>query len=250
VAQTQSNQTQDLKKPEGSVIAHSQQVQLPPHLQEINIDVSQNKKVVIKISSPNWGEIKSTATSRVAFNYEVFTGLRVAPWNSKFFLNVKEWRGDKSVVPLGSIVIFRALTGSNKHIYHLYYATFIVKEDAKAEIELQDHGKSSDKKTLKLVVENLQPLPEPTSDDIKNAEAEILNRGLEISKFVDSKDVLLTLYHYYVRQKVASQSVAPATQKIVIEIVADKLVNEDVEKLVNELRKLGLNIKIYQAPCD
>jgi hypothetical protein len=32
-----------------------------------------------------------------------------------------------------------------------------------------------------------------------------------------------------------------------VHIVADK---EDVEKLVNELKKLGLNVRIvYQAPC-
>jgi len=180
-------------------------------LQEINIDVSQNKKIVIKIGSPNWSEIEKTATSRASFNHTVLTGLRVVPWGSKFFLNVREWRGDKSVVPVGSIVIFRALTGSRKHVYHFYYAAFLVREGARAEVELQDHGESSDKKQLKLVIENLEPLPEPTSDDLKNAEAEILNRGLEISKFVDSKNVLLALYHYYVKLKV-HLAVAPQTQ--------------------------------------
>jgi hypothetical protein len=186
-------------------------VQLPPHLQEINIDVSNNKKVVIKIDSPNWNEIKSTGISRASFGHEVYTGLLVTHWNNRYFLNTRKWRGNKDVVPVGSTVIFKALTGSNKHIYHFYCAAFMVKEGAKAEIELQDHGESSDKKTLKLVVENLEPLPEPSNEDLKNAEAEILNRGLEISKFVDSKNVLLALYHYYVKQKV-HLAVAPQTQ--------------------------------------
>jgi len=193
------------------------QIQLPPHLQEISVDVSQNKKVVIKISSPNWNEIKSTGISRATFDHAVFTGLRVVPWNNKFFLNVREWRGDKSVVPTGSVVIFRALTGSRKHVYHFYYAAFLVREGARAEVTLDDHGESSDKKSLKLVVENLEPLPGPSDTELKNAEAEILNRGLEISKFVDSKNILLALYHYYVVKKVhlavasQMQPVAPTT---------------------------------------
>ena len=213
-------------------------------MQEINIDVSQNKKVVIKITSPNWKEVEKTATSRVSFDHNVFVGLQVTPWRGKFFLNVRKWRGDKDVVPVGSVVVFRALTGSNKHIYHFYYAAFMVKEGAKAEIELQDHGESSDKKTLKLVVENLEPLPEPSSEDLKNAEAETLNRGLEISKFVDSKNVLLALYHYYVKQKVhlavvsqtQIQSVAPATTTTIIlqpaESKAAKVVSIEKERVL------------------
>jgi hypothetical protein len=177
----------------------------------MNIDVSQNRKIVIKITSPNWSEIESTGISRASFDYEVFTGLQVTPWKDKFYINVRRWRGGKDVVPAGSIVIFRALTGSRKHVYHFYYAAFLTKEGARAEIELQDYGEVSNKKPLKLVVENLEPLPEPSNEDLKNAEAEILNRGLEISKFVDSKNVLLALYHYYVKQKV-HLAVAPQTQ--------------------------------------
>jgi len=201
---------------------------LPPHLAEVNIDVSQNKKVVIKVNSPNWNEIKSTGISRASFDYEAFTGLQVTPWNNRYFLNVRKWRGDKDVVPLGSVVIFRALTGSRKHVYHFYYAAFLAKEGAKAEVTLDDHGESSDKKQLKLVVENLEPLPEPSQGDLKNAEAEILNRGLEISKFVDSKNILLALYHYYVKQKVhltvQAQSVTPTTQlqQIVLQPIESK----------------------------
>jgi hypothetical protein len=185
----------------------------------VNIDVSQNRKIVIKISSPNWSEIKQTGISRASFDHAVFTGLRVVPWNNKFFLNAREWRGDKSVVPVGSIVIFRALTGSRKHVYHFYYAAFLTKEGARAEVTLDDHGESSDKKPLKLVVENLEPLPEPSNEDLKNAEAEILNRGLEISKFVDSKNVLLALYHFYVVKKV-HLAVAPQIQPVAPTTVA------------------------------
>ena len=213
-------------------------MQLPPHLQEINIDVSNNKKVVIKIDSLNWNEIKSTGISRASFDHEAFTGLQVTPWNNRYFLNVRKWRGDKDVVPVGSIVIFRALTGSRKHVYHFYYAAFLTKEGARAEIELQDYGEVSNKKLLKLVVENLEPLPEPSNEDLKNAEAEILNRGLEISKFVDSKNILLALYHYYVRQKVhlaVVQSVAPATATVIMQPIESKeakVVSIDKERVL------------------
>jgi hypothetical protein len=215
-------------------------------LQEINVDVSQNKKVVIKVDSPNWNEIKSTGISRASFDYEAFTGLQVTPWNNRYFLNVRKWRGDKSVVPVGSIVIFRALTGSRKHVYHFYYAAFMAKEGARAEVTLDDHGESSDKKPLKLVVENLEPLPEPGQDDLKKAEADLLNRGLEISKFVDSKNILLALYHYYVKQKVhlvvapqtqiQMQPVAPATTTTVVlqpmESKAAKVVQIEKERVL------------------
>jgi hypothetical protein len=150
-------------------------------------------------------------------------------------------------------VVFRALAGSRKHVYHFYGAAFIVKEGARAELELKDYGESGDKKPLKLVVENLEPLPMPSDDDLKSAEAEILNKGLEISKFVDSKDVLLALYHYYVKQKLhatpatTTTAVAQATQKA--EAEQGEVSVEELEKMLQEIGRGRETIPVVPSPA-
>jgi hypothetical protein len=217
-------------------------VQLPPHLAELNVDVSKNKKVVIKITSPDWDKLAGRY-SRKGFYWEVYTGLQVTSWKDKYYLNDRRWKGDRHVVPEGSIVVFGASAGSYKHTYHSYAAVFMVKEGARAEITLEDRVGRDGKESIKLVVENLEPLPMPSASDLRSAEAEILNRGLEISRFVDSKDVLLALYHYYVKQKLYATPAATTTAVAQAPTVAgaeagQKEVSvEELEKMLQELEK-------------
>lgn len=214
---------------------------MPPHLAELNVDVSKNKKVVIKISSPDWDQL-ARRYSRKGFYWEVYTGLQVTPWRDKYYLNDLKWKGDRRVVPEGSIVVFGASAGSAKHIYHSYRAMFIVKEGARAEITLEDRVGRNGKQPIKLVVENLEPLPGLSTDNLKDAEAEILNKGLEISKFVESKDVLLALYHYYVKQKAHLVATpvpqqAQTAQPTAVSAEEEKVSVEELEKMLQELEK-------------
>ena len=215
-------------------------MQLPPHLAELNVDVSKNKKVVIKITSPDWDQLAGRY-SRKGFYWEVYTGLQVTPWKDRYYLNDRRWKGDRHVVPEGSIVVFGASAGSAKHTYHSYVALFMVKEGARAEVTLEDRVGRDGKEPIKLVVENLEPLPMPSASDLRSAEAEILNRGLEISRFVDSKDVLLAMYHYYVKQKLhatpatTATAVAQATQKA--EAEKEEVSVEELEKMLQEIGK-------------
>jgi hypothetical protein len=204
------------------------------------VDVSKNKKVVIKITSPDWDQL-ARRYSRKGFHWEVYTGLQVTPWKDKYYLNDRRWKGDRHVVPEGSIVVFGASAGSTKHTYHSYTAVFMVKEGARAEVTLEDRVGRDGKEPIKLVVENLEPLPMPSASDLRSAEAEILNKGLEISRFVDSKDVLLALYHYYVKQRLyatpatTTTAVAQATQKA--EAEKEEVSVEELEKMLQELEK-------------
>ena len=224
---------------------------MPPHLAELDVDVSKNKKVVIKITSPDWDQLASKY-SRKGFYWEVYTGLQVTPWKDKYYLNDRRWKGDKHVVPEGSIVVFGASAGSSKHTYHSYAAVFMVKEGARAEITLEDRVGRDGKKPIKLVVENLEPLPMPSASDLRSAEAEILNKGLEISKFVDSKDVLLALYHYYVKQRLhatpatTTTAVTQATQKA--EAEKEEVSVEELKKMLQELEKGKETVTVVPSP--
>lgn len=125
----------------------------------------------------------------------VYSGLEVmsSPRSGKKYLIARKWRSTNTA-PIGSLAYFSYESGSSKHSYYSLDFWAVV-DEGEYEIEVKPEGS---KNPVRIKLKNLRPIAQLTDEEYSNAEAEILNKGWEPSKY----DPVRTLYHYWIVRKV------------------------------------------------
>jgi len=125
----------------------------------------------------------------------VYSGLEVmsSPRSGKKYLIAKKWRSINTA-PIGSLAYFSYESGSAKHTYYSL-GFWAVVDEGEYEVEVKPEGS---KNPVRIKLKNLRPIAQLTDEEYSNAEAEILNKGWEPSKY----DPVKTLYYYWVVRKV------------------------------------------------
>jgi len=172
------------------------------------INVEKGKVVPISITV---GKLPVYHEKHTVKGHVTYTALGLLEGRKGLYLVAKEWKSDKTA-PVGAIVYFRYISGSNKYDYYKYKGWFVVEEGAESEVELPQLGKDKSAGPIKVRVKNLRPLPELTEEDLAKSEAEMMNRGWFPSEY----DPVKQLYYYWMVLKVhevpTEEAVPPAEE--------------------------------------
>jgi len=176
----------------------SSQAQAPPATggqggsTEKLISVEGNKVVPIGVEPID--ELPVYNPRRTYSSLTVYSGLELmaSPRTGKKYLIARKWRSTNTA-PLGSLVYFSYESGSSKHTYYSLDFWAVV-DEGEYEIEVKPKGS---KNPVRIKLKNLRPIAQITDEERSSAEAEILNKGWEPSKY----DPVRTLYHYWVVAK-------------------------------------------------
>lgn len=84
----------------------------------------------------------------------------------------------------GSVVIYKLAWGSRRHTHSKLNLIFRVREGEQGKVEDEN---------VTVTYENLQLLPQPTKEDLANAEATIKNAGYEPTKYAPIRTIVHTL---------------------------------------------------------
>jgi hypothetical protein len=178
---------------------------------------------------------KCTTTEKTA--YLALTIFQPEPNVKILSARKKSLSGWNWALPLGAIVHLIHITGSHKNVHHKYIQLFLVVRENHEGV-LKDLVEGHD---VKYTTTNLRPIDLLDEKVLVEAEAEIKNQGLLLSR----QSPVKTLWHYWVKMKIASApqpSTSPATagpQSIDQEIQAlEKLIAEKERELVQLKAKL------------
>jgi len=141
--------------------------------------------------------------------------------------------------PLNALLYFQYATGSHSKTCHSFTQWFVVKQNVKATLNIENGGYTSQVEAL-----NLQPLPQPDDKNIAEAEAEILNLG-----FIPSQYQPVRSLYYHAKQlklinNLASINQLEAGQTITIPFAQPQQLDEisalraEIEKKRRELEEL------------
>jgi len=92
----------------------------------------------------------------------------------------------------GSVVIYKLAWGSRRYTYRKLNLVFRVREGKQGKVEDEN---------VTVTYENLQLLPQPTKEDLANAEATIKNAGYEPTKYAPIRTIVHTLGDELVLEK-------------------------------------------------
>jgi hypothetical protein len=176
----------------------------------------------------------------------IYTGLEVKPYGPKRYLCANKAPVHSLpyfTAPEGAVVRFEYETGSAKHTYHQFVAYFLVRREMRASLRFGEGREVS-----VLETENLENLPIPDKKALAEIEAEILNQGLELSKY----DPVKVLYYYFNRHLKKAEEPSSAligdleTQVAELTSAIDKKYQE-IRELEAKLESLRLKLELEKA---